>query len=177
MEKYSEYACRNNQPVHHRHKCGLASYDSMDWNIRSSDFAKCLKLPVLWQPDSLQLWSRLIELSFISKNFKNRCILLGNIHGSKGDSCVPSLLTSYKKQSHLIVNLIVVWRLFRKQHGTLSFNKSSLLCSKPYSLVLHEYYEYYLIYIYIYIYIYITHTYSQFFGYIYNLFIFSAKFN
>ena len=61
----------------HRNKYTLASYDSIDWNIRckvevSWDYWKFLSL---WQSDLLKLWSRMTKASSISINLKSRCIL------------------------------------------------------------------------------------------------------
>ena len=107
----------------HRNKYALASYDSMDWNVRCKvevswnfwNFGACGNLILL-------SWRRLTEIPSISIDFKNRCILcdvysthvstiihVDTFYGSKGDFPVSCAVRPCKIRNHYIVaNLTVV---------------------------------------------------------------------
>ena len=107
----------------HRNKYVLASYDSMDWNIRcnvevSWDYWNFWSL---WQSALLLLWSKLTKVLSISINFKSRCILcdvysthvftiihVDTFHGSKEDFPVTCVVTSFKIRNHYIVANLTV---------------------------------------------------------------------
>ena len=108
----------------HRNKYALADYDSIHWNVRCKVEVSCdyWNFWSLRQSDLLLLWSRLTEVSPISINFKNKCILCdanstlfyyySNQHlsrGSNGGFPVTCVVTPFKIGNHYIVaNLTIV---------------------------------------------------------------------
>ena len=165
MNKWTEIIrkCR------HRNKYVLASYDSMDWNIRcnvevSWDYWNFWSL---WQSVLLLLWSKLTKVSSISINFKSRCILydvysthvftiihVDTFHRSKWDFPVTCVVTSFKIRNHYIVaNLTVA--VHSAEDCCATSMKLWVPKKKRYSLSFYLSIIYIHIYIYIYIHIYI----------------------